>query len=75
MPKEPEDTASSIPPRRSSVRAIRAKFVQTVRPVLDGLSEADALAGDVQKILSSTPPPAIPRAPRTATGTGFRKKK
>jgi hypothetical protein len=50
--------------------------VQTVRPVLDGLNEVDALAGDVQKILSSMPPPpAIPRAPRPATGTALRKKK
>lgn len=76
MSKEPEDTTSSLPPRRSGARSIRATFVQTVRPVLDGLNEADALAGDVQKILSSMPPPpVIPRAPRPATGTALRKKK
>jgi hypothetical protein len=73
--KELEDTISSLPPRPSSGRSIRATFVQTVRPVLDGLNEADALAGDVQKILSSMPPPpVIPRAPRMATGTGQKKK-
>jgi len=63
------------PPRKSSGRSVRATFVQTARPELERLTQADALAEDVQKILSSKPPPVIPRAPRAATGTGFRKKK